>query len=127
MTIAAFTPAVDALADDAGHGRRRRDDDGEIDGVGNRLDVRVRLDAEHARALRVDRKHRAAERAADEIPENRPADAARLVGRADDGDVARREDRVERTLEAEDRARRLGIYRHRTVMPRVLAATSYTS
>ena len=118
----AFHAGVDALADDAGHGRRRRDDDGEIDGVGHRRDRRVRLDAEHARALRVDRKDRAAERVADQIPENRPADAARLLGRADDGDVARREDRVERTLEAEDGARRLRVYRHRTVTPQVRAA-----
>ena len=46
-------------------------------GVGNGGDARIGLDAQHARPLRVDREHRAAERTADQVPQDGPPDAAR--------------------------------------------------
>ena len=67
---------------------RRRDDDREVDGLADRRDRRVGLDAEDRRPGRVDRVDGAAERARQEVPQDRPADAARLLGRADDGDRA---------------------------------------
>ena len=92
----ATDPLGGALGDQAGYARGRGDDHREVDGVGDRGEVRVGLDPEDAGALRVDREDRAAERAADEVPEHVAADAAGLLGGADHGDRARPEDGLER-------------------------------
>ena len=64
-------------------------------GSGTARDARVGLDPQHARPLRVDREDGPAERVADQVPQDRPADAAGLLGRADDGDVLGREERLQ--------------------------------
>jgi hypothetical protein len=96
-------PGRGALLDGRRHRRGRGHDDDEPGGLGQRGEVRVRPDAEDAGALLVDRVDRAAEGAADQVPEDRPTDAARLLGRPDDGDRGGREERVERVVaDAED-------------------------
>ncbi len=56
MTIAPSTFFVDAFGDDAGHGPRRRHDDGKVDVIGNVTDARVARQIVNRRALRVDGK-----------------------------------------------------------------------
>jgi hypothetical protein len=83
---------VDALADDAGHARCRRDDDGEIDGVCVTPSIFGYALMRSRSGASGDREHAAAKRAADLIPQNRPAGATRLADRIDHGDVARSDD-----------------------------------
>ena len=69
--IAPWTPCVGALGDRAaGTDGGRRDDDRQVDRVGDGGQARVGLDAEDAGALGVDRADGAAERAADQVPEH---------------------------------------------------------
>jgi hypothetical protein len=70
-------------------------------------DRRVGLDAEDRRSLRVNGKHRPAERRGKEIPQRGAADGSRRFGGADHGDVFRLEEDVERVLVAEQIVRGL--------------------
>jgi len=72
-----------ALGHDPGHGRRGSHDHREIDRAAGGRERRVGTDAEDVVALRVDGHDRAAERAADQVPEHRPSDAALFFCRAD--------------------------------------------
>ncbi len=113
MMIAPLTPASTHSPITPGHRRRGRDDDRQVDRLGHRLIVGIRLDAQHVGPLGVDRIDRAAERVADQVPEDGPADAAGLLGGADHRDRARREDRIERQPRL-GRHRRIGVLgRHR--------------
>ena len=86
--IAALTPAVDAFADDAGHGRRGGDDHRQVHLGGHSRDCRVGLDAQHTRPLGVYGEDRTAERAAHQVPEEvRPTLPG--LGRADHCHVLR--------------------------------------
>src|SRR5271166_4883399 len=53
------------------------------------------FDPQHAPPLRVDGEDGPAERAFHQVPDDRPADAAGLLGRPDDGDVLGREERLQ--------------------------------
>ena len=76
---------------------RRRDDDRQVDRLGRRRRcVGYALIPSTLGRFGLTGIDRPAERVADQVPEERPADAARRLGRADDGDGPRREDRVER-------------------------------
>ena len=92
----ALHASIHALANDAGHGRRWGDDDRQVHRLGHLGDRRVGLDTQHARTLRIDREHGPAERAADEVPQDCSADAARRLGGAHYRDVLRREEHVQR-------------------------------
>ncbi len=85
-----------ALLDGGGdrHGRRRDDD--ELRDLGERREVRVGAHAEDAGPLLVDRVHGAAEGAADQVPEDGPADATLFLRCTDDRDGGRREERLQR-------------------------------
>src|SRR5690606_36039704 len=81
----------------------RRDDDRQLDRLRDLGQGGIGLDSEDARPARVDRENGPAERAADEVPDERPADAPLLLRRADDGDRGRPEEGVERvTTDAQD-------------------------
>ena len=70
---------------------------------GQRREVRVGPHAEDAGPLLVDRVDGAAERAADQVPEDGPPDAPLLLRGADDGDRRRGEEALERVAgDAED-------------------------
>ena len=86
---------LDAFADQVGHCGRGRGHDGQVDRVGHGSDARVDLNPQHATPLRIYRKNGPAERAADQVPHEGPADAAGLLGRPDDGDVLGREARLQ--------------------------------
>ena len=88
-------PGLDTLADQVGHRRRGRGHDGQIDRVGHVPDAGMGFDPQHARPLRIDGEDGPAERAAEQVPHDRPADAAGLLGRPDDGDVLGREERLQ--------------------------------
>ncbi len=61
-------------------------------GSGTDCDVLVGLDPQHVGPVRIDRIDRAAERVADQVPEDGPADASLLLGRADHRDRPGSED-----------------------------------
>ena len=110
-------PGVDALADHAGNRRRRRDDDRQVDRLGQIGEARVRPDPQHVRPVRIDRVDRPAERAADQVPEDRPPDAPGLSVAPMTATVwARRSHRaVPRARQsscAEHRARPFGVSAH---------------
>ena len=86
---------LDALSDQVGHRRRGRGHNGQVDRVGHVPDARMGLDPQDARPLRVDRKDGPAERAADQVPHEGPADATGLVRCPDDGDALGREERLQ--------------------------------
>ena len=65
-------------------------------GSGTAAIAGIRPDPQHVGPLGIDRVDRPAERAADQVPEDRPPDAAGLLGRPDHRDRPRREDRIER-------------------------------
>ena len=85
---------VHALADQARHGRRRRNDDREINCLRHSGDVRKGWPSEHDGSLRVNRKNFPANKR--QVLQHRPTYAAFLLRRADDGDGLRREKRIER-------------------------------
>jgi len=86
---------VGAFLDQAGDGRRRGDDHGQIGLLRHGLDVRVGADAQHAVALGIDRVDRPAEGAADQVPEDGATDAADALAGANHGNIAREEDRIQ--------------------------------
>src|SRR5271157_4168263 len=79
-------PGLDALADQVGHHRRGRGHDGQVDRVEQIPDAGMGFDPQHAPPLRVDGEDGPAERGFYQVPDDRPADAAGLLGRPDDGD-----------------------------------------
>ena len=88
-------PGVDALGDQVRHRRRWRGHDGQIDRFGHVPDPGMGFDLQHTRPFRIDGEDGPAERAVKQVPHDRPADAAGLLGRPDDGDVLGREDRLQ--------------------------------
>ena len=113
MISAAGNARVGALPDDLRHRRGRRHDDRQIDRPGNVADGRVGLEAEHGVAPWVDGMDGTAERRGDEIGQHRPPDAPGRLGRADDGDRARLEERIERVpTSSEDVVRETGVHLH---------------
>ena len=92
----ALDAILHALLNQVGHGRRRGDDHRQVHLLGHVTDGGVGADAHDIVALGVDGEHCAAEGIADEIPEQRTADAVLFFRGADDGHVARRKDCVER-------------------------------
>jgi hypothetical protein len=95
ITMAAFHAFLCAIVDDAGHAGRRRHDDGQIHLLGHLRDVLVGLDAQYARPLGIDGEDRAAERAADQVPENSAPHGVGGFGGADDRDGLGGEEHIE--------------------------------
>ena len=85
-----------AIVDDAGHGGGRRHDHGQIHRLGYLRDMLVGLDAQHAGPLRIDGEDGAAERAADQVPENGASHGAGGFGGADDRHGFGSEEYIER-------------------------------
>jgi hypothetical protein len=99
------------------HDRRDRgrgcDDDGKVHRLRHVTNARVRFDSEHARALFVHGKNHPAKRRADQIPENRAANAPDALRRSYQGDTARCENRIERPPAWARGAHPFGCYRVR--------------
>ena len=81
--------------DDARHGFRRRDDDGEVGNFRQRGDVRIRLDPENHFLNRIAGKNFAGKTAGHQIAHHRATDAALALRRADDRNGFRCQDRIE--------------------------------
>ena len=86
-------PGLDTFADRVGHRGRGRGHDGQIDRVGHVPDAGIGFDPQHARPVRIDGEDGPVERAADQVPDDRPAEAAGFLDRPNDGDVLGREER----------------------------------
>ena len=93
MTMTLPIPAPPHSATRSRDRRRRRHDDRELDLFGDVAHARMGRDAEDGRAGGIDGVDRAAEGAADEVRQDRPADAAGLVCRSDERDRTGREER----------------------------------
>ena len=84
-----------ALTNDPGHRCRGRGDYGQCNGLGKRRQRGIRPDSQNAGPGGIDRINRAAERAANQIPENGAADRAGCFGRSDNRYRFRSEEEVE--------------------------------
>ena len=81
-----------AVGDEGGHGRRRRGDDGQIDGLRDGRQVRVTVDAQDGAPFRVDRVDAAAEGVGEQVAHQDGADAAGGGAGPEDRDGARPEE-----------------------------------
>ena len=91
MTDDRPNPGLDALADQVGHHRAGRwATMARSMRVEQIPDAGMGFDPQHAPPLRVDGEDGPAERAFYHVPDDRPADAAGLLGRPDDGDISAR-------------------------------------
>ena len=91
----AFDTGLGTFAHERRHRGRRRHDDHEVRHLRQRLDTWIGLEPEHGGALGVDRKDRAGETGGREILEDRAADAAGILGGADERDRARGKERLQ--------------------------------
>jgi hypothetical protein len=90
-----FYASLDTLGNNTWHGRGGRDNDSEIDLLGQGGQVGVSFDAQDAGALGIDGKNRSPEWIADQVPENSTPDAACFFRRPDYRDALRLEDGIE--------------------------------
>lgn len=79
--------AFHRLVDEIGDGIGWRGDHYQVNFFGQFRNAGISLDSQHIGALRVHRIYGSSKRAAQQVPQNRPADAARTLGGADDGNA----------------------------------------
>ena len=94
-----------------GHGVGGGGNDHQVDLFRQIANAGVSLDSQHVRALGVHRKNSSSKRAAQQVPQNRTAHAARALGGADDGNAFGKKQGIQRmTFGAVDVGRRISFY-----------------
>ena len=88
------------IVEEIGDGAGRDRNDGEVDRLADRGDGRVHAPAEQPPMMRIDGVHAALVGRRQQVLEYRAAERSRLIGRADQGDGLRRQQRGEIVLQA---------------------------